>query len=626
MHAVYANCFGAPEADILITDELGVASAAQPGLTTVLADERYEPEIAQEANARLAALAYSWTTLGDGPDPSVREGISAADLAGHEALLSLLLPAARGVLDASAALDVPSALTVALPQTSDPRFDRVERVIGEGFAAASGLQVDFATAADPRNEALVAKYALTRNPTFKPRDPPRTYAARLLAARAVNVASRIRGHGPTRALVVDYLPTTAFARVYRAKGGGPLGLMRVRFGWREIGTMIRAGDRALPPLEGPALAGNDAGMQRALVAYVERHHDDLRAKFMVAGVDLWEIVGRRMVALTSDYARWMQPRIRRVRRALAAGRVRAVLVPFESPPEARLVLRLAQALGIPTLVINDGWKGDAHQQDGMSADRALAWSDAIARDYFARRGNGRPTVVTGNPRTDEHLRRPRRVPSSGDGVLRRVLVGSFTFSPSDLNCRRSDPERFLMGVLQAIAMSRRASGARITVKLHPADRPQSYQELLGHFEHLDVELRQGGDVLELFGDADVYITTYSTSLLEAAASGLPVAYYRVNRQRLNAPFSDDDETMAARTASSPGELADLLDDATRIALPDDKSVASWVREHLGPTDGHCTERVAAALLEASRDAHLLLERRQTKTLVRGALERRERGQ
>src|ERR1700757_2614578 len=171
MELVYANCFGAPERDVLITDELGVARAASAGVATVLADERYDPDLAQSVNARLAELAYSWTRLGGGPDPSLCDGVAAADLAGNEALSSLLLPAARGVLDARAALQAPSAVTVALPQTSDPRFDGVERVIGEGFAAASGLQVDFVPVADPRNEALVAKYALTRNPGFTPRDP-----------------------------------------------------------------------------------------------------------------------------------------------------------------------------------------------------------------------------------------------------------------------------------------------------------------------------------------------------------------------------------------------------------------------------------------------------------------------
>src|SRR5437870_4454098 len=153
MEVVYANCFGAPERDLLITDEPEVARAASSEVTTVLADERYLPDDAQSVNRQLAELAYSWASLG-GEDPTACDGVVAADLAGNEALLTVLLPAARGVLDARAALVSPSAVTVAVPQTSDTRFDRVERVLGEGFAAAAGLPVDWATVADPRTEAL----------------------------------------------------------------------------------------------------------------------------------------------------------------------------------------------------------------------------------------------------------------------------------------------------------------------------------------------------------------------------------------------------------------------------------------------------------------------------------------
>jgi hypothetical protein len=594
MEVVYANCFGAPERDVLITDEPGVARAASGGVATVLADERYDPDVAQTVNRQLGELAYSWASLG-GPDPTLCDGVAAADLAGNEALLTLLLPAARGVLDARATLESPSGVTVAVPQTSDPRFDRVERVIGEGFAAAAGLHVDWATVADPRTDALVAKYAQTRNPAFRPRETAGAHALAAVTAWSVNVLSRMRGRGPVRVLVVDYHPTAAFARVYRACGGGPFGLVRLRFGSPDVATMIRAGDRALAPLGGPGVARRDAGVEQALTAYVERHRDDLRARFTVAGVDLWQVVGERLMEMALDYAGWMQPRLGRVRRALLVGRVGAVLVPFEGPPEARLVLKVAQALEIPTLIINDGWKGDDHQQDGMAADRALAWSSSIAHNYYGRRRHGHPTVITGNPRNDEARRRSPGVPPSPGDSLRRVLVGSFTFSPSDLNCRRSDPERFLAEVLEGIAASRRARGAHVVVKLHPADRPQSYQAVLERLAELDLEVRQGGDVLDLFGEVDAYITTYSTSLLEAAAFGLPVVYYRVNRQRLNAPFSDDD-VMAARTASSSQELAALLDDADRLALPDGDLVASWVQHHLGPTDGQCSERVAAALI------------------------------
>jgi hypothetical protein len=600
MEVVYANCFGAPERDVLITDELGVARGASDAVATVLADERYDPEVAQATNERLAELAYSWARI-DGADPTFCDGVAAADLAGNEALLTLLLPAARGVLDAQAALESPTALTVVVPRTSDPRFDRVERVIGEGFAAAAGLPVDWMSVADPRTDALVAKYALTRNPAFRPRETVKQRVPAAVVAAGLNLLSRMRGSGPTRVLVFDYHPTAAFARVYRANGSGPFGLMRFRFGLRDVATMARAGDRALAPLGSSRVARCDAGLQRALSAYVERNRDDLRAQFTVAGVDLWQVVGERLMKLALDYASWMQPRIGRVRRALLSGGVGAVLLPFDGPPEARLVLRVAQALQIPTLVINDGWKGDDYQQEGMAADRALAWSSSIARDYYRRRRHGHPTLITGNPRSDEVSRRPRRAPPLVGEFLSSVLVGSFTFSPSDLNCRRSDPERFLEEVLDGIAASRRARGAHVLVKLHPADRPDSYRDALERFAELDLELRCQGDVIDLFGEADVYITTYSTSLLEAAAVGLLPVYYRVNQQRLHAPFADD-ERMAARTAASSQELAALLDTPDSLALPSSDLVSSWVHDHLGPTDGRCSERVAAALLLDAKES------------------------
>jgi hypothetical protein len=222
LEVVYANCFGGPDGEVLITDEAGVAQAASPGTRVVLADSHYDPETAQAANRQLAEFAYAWAQL-DGADPTLRDGVSAADLAGSEALLTVLLPAARGVLDARAALEPGAGVTVAVPQTSDGRFDRIERVIAEGFAAAAEQPVRWRTVADPRNDALVAKFAATRNPDFWLREPPAARALTVLSASAVNLLSRARGRGPVRALVLSYHPTAAFARVYRANGGGPLG-------------------------------------------------------------------------------------------------------------------------------------------------------------------------------------------------------------------------------------------------------------------------------------------------------------------------------------------------------------------------------------------------------------------
>src|SRR5204862_2659861 len=130
------------------------------------------------------------------------------------------------------------------------------------------------------------------------------------------------------------------------------------------------------------------------------------------------------------------------------------------------------------------------------------------------------------------------------------------FSPVDINCRRSDPESFLDQVLDGIRQSA-AAGARVTVKLHPADEAEHYREVLAAHSGLSVELVSSGDVAAMFGAADVYVTGPSTSLLEAVAAGTPIIFYQVNSQKLHPPYRDD-PFIAARTASSPGDLADAL--------------------------------------------------------------------
>ena len=229
---------------------------------------------------------------------------------------------------------------------------------------------------------------------------------------------------------------------------------------------------------------------------------------------------------------------------------------------------------IPTFVINDGYKGDDIQIEGLSTDVACASSDAVAEHYF-RRHPGR-VVTTGSPRLAARTQR-WRAPS---GPPLRVLVGSFTFSPVDLNCRRSDPERFLDDVMEGIAGALPEVSRTIVVKLHPADEPAHYQDLLTRHSNLEIELRSHGNVLDMFAEADIYVTTYSTSLLEAAPV-MPSIYYRINEQRLGPPF-EGDEYMRKRTAANPAQLTSLLRDRDTLAT---RPPGGWTERYLGPDNG-----------------------------------------
>ena len=172
------------------------------------------------------------------------------------------------------------------------------------------------------------------------------------------------------------------------------------------------------------------------------------------------------------------------------------------------------------------------------------------------------------------------------------------------NCRRSDPERMLRSILEGVAASR-AAAARITLKLHPADSPTHYEQIIARHGQLDVRVLHSGDVGDLFASTDVYITTYSTSLLEAASAGLPFVYYRVNEQQLHPPFSAD-AVMSAHTVTSALELTRVLDHDAPPAMPAGDDTAAWVERYSGPSDGHNTTRLDGG---AARGSGRLVARR-----------------
>jgi hypothetical protein len=388
-------------------------------------------------------------------------------------------------------------------------------------------------------------------------------------------------------LVYEYHPTRAFAHQYSSRPDRAWTLARCRIPAAELPSLLRAGDRLVVPAVTPPDSRAPA-LRGRVDRFVADRRELLAERFALAGIDLWDVVGEHLLRAVERYGAYIERAAPLFRRQLERLGVDAILVPFDTPPEPRLLVRLGQAMGIPTFVLNNGFLGDDHHAECMTADVGLAWSESLARRYFSRRPQDR-TVVTGNPRAD---RPPPRVDrATGGGVPRRVLVGSFSFSPADLGCRRADPERFMEGVLEGI--DRAGAGPEVVVKLHPADSTGYYRDVLAHFPRLSVRVVDRGDVLDMLSDCDVYITTYSTSIIEAAAAGVPVVYYRANEQVLHPPFSGDD-FLERRTASSPEEVSGLLRDRGVMRM-DAEAATAWAERYLGPLDGHSSERVADAI-------------------------------
>ena len=600
MKLTYANCFvpSGAHGDVLLTDEVLVAQAAPLEVVVQLTDTLVDADVAQQVNISASRLAAEWFLVG-GEDPSTVDGISAADLASSEVAIALLMPAARAALGVTAAVgnEAPDLFTTIVPHVGGQRYQALETLQCDAAEAAVQARFDGSVPTRRRmsvsadNAALCEKYAWTRDPEWLRQQPPAAYMRYAVACRVINVLATIRGRRRASTLLVyEYNPTHAFAEQYSRRPGTRLRLARVRTPRADLMQIVRGADRMILP---PRVARVE---DRNALAQLERFSDDnrdiLAERFEVAGVGLWPLLRRRLLATVARYRSYASVAAPIWRAHLKRQRIEAVVVPFDGLPETRLLVRVAQAAGIPTFLLNDGFKADDFSMDGMTADHVLAWSQAIADHYYSRRPGPRASV-TGNPKADSQ-RAIRSRPLS-PMRLRRVLVGSFTFSPVDLNCRRSDAEFFLGSVLEGISASNAARDAEVRVKLHPADRIDHYRHILEDFPDLAISIVSAGDVVDQFNASDLYVTTYSTSLLEAIARELPVVYYRVNPQRLHPPFSDD-RFLAARTAETPAALAALLDDPVVLTLPGPEVRETWIERYLGPTDGRSTDRIERVVL------------------------------
>ena len=601
MKLAYGNthALGRCESDAFLTDEAVVADSL--GVEQPLADAAIDSDDGERWNRALWALAFDWFRA-DGVDATLVDGISAGDIGGAEAAQTIFLPAARAVLGAGrrAAQLGASEVVTAVSSRGGPIFGRIEALQCDAFEAAVRTRLPGATVGsrtegnDERDDRLVAKYARVRDPDWLAPLPRARLAAARLADAAINTAAAPRRRGRSGLLVFEYNPTRSLA--LRLLEDPPHGTRLVRYGYGppDILPTLRAGAGSVLAVGAPARLTAPAARRR-----IEEHlsSEAVQARLAIDDVPLAALLAPQLARMAERYCAFVADAAPRFRRALERRRIDAVVVPFDSPPLARLLVRVAQAMDIPTLVLANGLMADDFQAECMTADWGLAWCEPIATRYFARRPQGN-TEVVGNPKADvlraAHPPRPRN-------TQQRILVGSFTYSPADVNCRRSDSESFLAEVLEGIRRSGAGSRASVTVKLHPADPPDHYEAILTGFRDLDVSVVGSGDVTDLFDTADVYVTTYSTSLVEAAAVGLPIVYYRINDQHLHPPFAGD-EFLEPRTAATPESLARLLDATDRDAsLRAVESLGRFAETYLGRADGGSVERVVEAVRRA-RDA------------------------
>ena len=208
-------------------------------------------------------------------------------------------------------------------------------------------------------------------------------------------------------------------------------------------------------------------------------------------------------------------------------------------------------------------------------------------------------LVTGNPRFDAMLASTNSHRDSTTveryGLLRGMILRAPRVAEKMIlyTLQSVRGEAKLFELLRRYVSSRK--GVRLVLRPHPNLPLRSCLPFIRHVVGEPVSLALGGTLGGLLRSADVLVTLWSLTVMEAFITGLPVISWKSEFLPEEMPFASRGDTMSAHTYS---ELESALDGL----LFDPVFRTSWIEKHqrcytayIGRIDGKAALRVADAI-------------------------------
>jgi len=228
-------------------------------------------------------------------------------------------------------------------------------------------------------------------------------------------------------------------------------------------------------------------------------------------------------------------------------------------------------------------------------DRCLVFNEYSA-ELVRPRACGADVRIVGNPALDGLLESAARGSGKceegiGDGRSPSVLVAAQPNDPPDSDRREG-------WWFSAVAGACAAAGVQMKVKLHPqqsAEREgEMYRRAMAAAGAEGAVIPHGAaDLGALISACDVFVSQFSTSLLDAIVLGKPTVFVEL---RPGPPFYPFDDFGMARRVTEPGQMLSALQEALRGPAPSEEARKAFAQRHLEPLDGHALDRMADEIL------------------------------
>ncbi len=251
--------------------------------------------------------------------------------------------------------------------------------------------------------------------------------------------------------------------------------------------------------------------------------------------------------------------------------------------------------GVPSFLIINGILSGKYGDEGKYAKYINGYSESIKINYF---DNQQGVVCLGDPRMDYYAI------SNINNISRNsptICIGTSGFNGINLISHVAAEFDFMFDILTAFQeLNKEGNIFKIIIKVRPNGFIDQYKSFVSeYFPRLDIRLIQTMPIKEVLKKVDLYISIYSQTLFEASCLGIPVIYYKKDREYLDPPFDNKSELVTVDTIDSLKQaFHDFVKFNPRFDAFLDKTV---MEKYIGPLDGMNLKRNLDFIYEILRN-------------------------
>lgn len=241
--------------------------------------------------------------------------------------------------------------------------------------------------------------------------------------------------------------------------------------------------------------------------------------------------------------------------------------------------------GVPSYLIINGLMGGKFCDEAKYATYINSYSESIKTHYY---DDANHVVCLGDPRMDDYVNNIK--PKTINRVKPTISIGTSGFNNLDLNSYVAVEFDFMFDILTAFQTIQDDGGSfNIIIKVRPNGFIDQYKDFTKeYFPNLNIEIVRTVPISEVLSRTDLYISIYSQTLFEASCIGIPVIYYKKDKEILDAPFDKKSELVTVDTiAGLKQAFYDFKSNHDRYNAFLDKRV---MEKYVGPLDGKNLER------------------------------------